>query len=122
MRRLAFRGDTGPSACYVVLIVAEAQLSGKPVHRRNDVESSAQDGAVPAYELIIVSYNSRSQIEGLLAGLPTDMPLAIVDNARGADGLREMIRHRPTPVIWRVRARVSPPRRTRGPAVARMNM
>ena len=59
------------------------------------MESSAQDGAVPAYELIIVSYNSRSQIEGLLAGLPTDIPLAIVDNARGADGLREMIRHRP---------------------------
>ncbi|MBT0767436.1 glycosyltransferase family 2 protein [Kineosporia sp. J2-2] len=59
------------------------------------MESSAQDGAVPAYELIIVSYNSRSQIEGLLAGLPGDIPLAIVDNARGADGLREMIQHRP---------------------------
>ncbi|GLY31155.1 glycosyltransferase [Kineosporia sp. NBRC 101731] len=59
------------------------------------MESSAQDGAVPAYELIIVSYNSRSQIEGLLAGLPNDIPLAVVDNARGADGLRDLIRDRP---------------------------
>ncbi|GAB3265723.1 glycosyltransferase family 2 protein [Kineosporia babensis] len=59
------------------------------------MESSAQDGAVPAYELIMVSYNSRSQIEGLLAGLPADIPLAIIDNARGADGLRELISGRP---------------------------
>nr|WP_269327125.1 glycosyltransferase family 2 protein [Kineosporia mesophila] len=45
--------------------------------------------------MIIVSYNSRSQIEGLLAGLPNDIPLAVVDNARGADGLRDLIRDRP---------------------------
>jgi len=58
------------------------------------VKSSAPDGAVPAYELIIVSYNSRAQIEGLLAGLPGDIPLAIIDNARGADGLRELVEGR----------------------------
>ncbi|GAB6900438.1 glycosyltransferase [Kineosporia succinea] len=59
------------------------------------MDSGAQDGAAPAYELIIVSYNSRSQVEGLLAGLPADLPFALVDNARGADNLRELIQDRP---------------------------
>jgi N-acetylglucosaminyl-diphospho-decaprenol L-rhamnosyltransferase len=59
------------------------------------VEVSAQDGAtVPGYELVIVSYHSRPQIEGLLAGLPDDLPLVIVDNAGGRDGLPELVQAR----------------------------
>lgn len=42
---------------------------------------------IPPFEIIIVSYHSRSQIEGLLAGLPEDLPIALVDNAKGADQL-----------------------------------
>jgi N-acetylglucosaminyl-diphospho-decaprenol L-rhamnosyltransferase len=59
------------------------------------VEASASNGAVPGYELVVVSYHSRSQIEGLLAGLPADIPLVIVDNASGRDGLHELIEGRP---------------------------
>ena len=60
------------------------------------MEEGAQDGAaVAGYELIVVSYNSRPQIEGLLAGLPADLPLAIIDNAKGRDGLRELAAGRP---------------------------
>lgn len=60
------------------------------------MEEGAQDGAtVPNYELVIVSYHSRPQIEGLLQGLPADLPLAIVDNAGGKDGLRELSSSRP---------------------------
>lgn len=47
------------------------------------------------YELVIVSYHSRPHIEGLLAGLPTDIPVAIVDNTHGADGLPEYAASRP---------------------------
>lgn len=43
------------------------------------------------FELVIVSYRSRRQIEGLLSGLPVDLPLAIVDNAGGTDGLDELV-------------------------------
>jgi N-acetylglucosaminyl-diphospho-decaprenol L-rhamnosyltransferase len=51
--------------------------------------------AVPGYELVIVSYRSRPQIEGLLAGLPADLPLVIVDNAGDQDGLTALISDRP---------------------------
>ena len=44
----------------------------------------------PPFELVVVSYHSRSQLEGMLAGLPADLPVALVDNARGADGLEEL--------------------------------
>ncbi|MDF2748049.1 MAG: glycosyltransferase-like [Propionibacteriaceae bacterium] len=45
---------------------------------------------VPVFEIIVVSYRSRDQIEGLLAGLPDDLPVALVDNARNVDGLAEL--------------------------------
>ena len=44
----------------------------------------------PVFEIIVVSYRSRDQIEGLLAGLPDDLPVALVDNARNIDGLAEL--------------------------------
>jgi N-acetylglucosaminyl-diphospho-decaprenol L-rhamnosyltransferase len=65
------------------------------------VESSArvdpapdQEQTIPGYELVIVSYHSRPQIEGLLAGLPADQPLVIVDNAGGKDGLADLVSRR----------------------------
>lgn len=60
------------------------------------MQGSAQDAAtVPGFELVVVSYRSRPQIEGLLAGLPVDLPLVIVDNAGGQDGLPELVAARP---------------------------
>lgn len=55
------------------------------------MERSSRDWSNESgYELVLVSYHSRPQIEGLLAGLPNDLPLVIVDNAHGADGLPEL--------------------------------
>lgn len=45
-------------------------------------------------ELILVSYHSADQIAGLLAGLPADLPVAVVDNARGADRVADSVRSR----------------------------
>lgn len=47
------------------------------------------------FEIIVVSYHSRSQILGLLRNLPPTLPVALVDNARGADGLAELAAGRP---------------------------
>lgn len=47
------------------------------------------------YELVVVSYRSRDQVEQMLAGLPGDVPLVIVDNAGNADRLREWVAGRP---------------------------
>jgi N-acetylglucosaminyl-diphospho-decaprenol L-rhamnosyltransferase len=60
-----------------------------------DASAPGDEMTVPGYELVIVSYHSRPQIEGLLAGLPADLPLVVVDNARSADGLAELIADRP---------------------------
>ena len=57
--------------------------------------SRTVDGArVPPFELVIVSYRSRPQVEGLLANLPGDLPICIVDNAGGVDGLVELVKSR----------------------------
>jgi GT2 family glycosyltransferase len=46
-------------------------------------------------ELVVVAYRSRAQVEELLAGLPVDLPLVVVDNSDGSDGLGDLIRARP---------------------------
>ena len=50
---------------------------------------------VPEYELVVVGYHSRPQIEGLLAGLPAGIPVVLVDNSGGQDGLPELAAGRP---------------------------
>lgn len=42
-------------------------------------------------ELILVSYHSVDQIAGLLAGLPADLGVAVVDNASNADGAEAVV-------------------------------
>ena len=54
----------------------------------------ARGDATPAFELVVVSYKSRHQIEGLLANLPADLPIAVVDNAADADGVSELVASR----------------------------
>lgn len=46
------------------------------------------------YELVFVSYRSRPEIEVTLAGLPGGIPVAVVDNAAGVDGLAELVETR----------------------------
>lgn len=48
-----------------------------------------------ACEVVIVSFHSRDQLEQMLAGLPVDMPVVIIDNARGADRVDELVADRP---------------------------
>jgi GT2 family glycosyltransferase len=43
------------------------------------------------FEVVVVSYRSAAQISGLLTGLPPDLPVAVVDNARGVDGLEALM-------------------------------
>src|SRR5882757_2513889 len=60
------------------------------------VRAHADDrGRTYDYEVLIVAYYSRQLIEKLLASMPTDLPIAIVDNSRGADGLGEAVAERP---------------------------
>lgn len=49
----------------------------------------------PAYEIVVVCYRSRGALEQLLSGLPDDLPVAVVDNLDGADGLAELVQRRP---------------------------
>jgi GT2 family glycosyltransferase len=44
---------------------------------------------------MIVSFHSRGQLEQMLAGLPWDMPVVVVDNASGADRVAELVADRP---------------------------
>lgn len=57
-------------------------------------------GAVPNpltrdVELVLVSYRSAHQISALLAGLPAELPVVIVDNALDVDGLSRLAAQRP---------------------------
>lgn len=47
------------------------------------------------YELIVVSYRSRIQLEQMLATIPEDQPVAVIDNARGVDHVEELLADRP---------------------------
>ncbi len=54
---------------------------------------AAGTGAVEVrdVELVVVAYRSRAQVEELLAGLPEDLPLTVVDNSDGSDGLADVV-------------------------------
>lgn len=42
-----------------------------------------------AFEVVLVTYKSRAHVEELVDGWPESLPVAIVDNGRGVDGLDE---------------------------------
>ncbi len=56
--------------------------------------AASQRGALHDLELVVVTYHSRRLVEALLADLPPTLPVVLVDNARGADGLAELARAR----------------------------
>lgn len=45
----------------------------------------------PDLEVITVAYRSRHEVEQMLAGLPPDLPVAVVDNFDDGDGLRAVV-------------------------------
>lgn len=47
--------------------------------------------ALSDVEIVIVTYHSRALVERLLANLPRDLPVAVVDNACGADAVHEVL-------------------------------
>jgi N-acetylglucosaminyl-diphospho-decaprenol L-rhamnosyltransferase len=51
-------------------------------------------GEVDGVELVLVSYHSADQVAGLLAGLPAQLAVAVVDNASGADGADAIVEAR----------------------------
>jgi N-acetylglucosaminyl-diphospho-decaprenol L-rhamnosyltransferase len=50
------------------------------------------------FELVLVSYYSRQHLEQLFARLPADLPVVVVDNARGGDRVNELVTGHP---CWR---------------------
>lgn len=44
-----------------------------------------------SYEVVLVTYHSRQQLEGLLAGVENDQRMVVVDNASGADGVPDLM-------------------------------
>lgn len=46
--------------------------------------------AVPQFEIVLVSYNSRPHVEKLLGSWPATMAVAVIDNSGGSDGLVEL--------------------------------
>lgn len=47
--------------------------------------------AVPSYEVVLVTYHSHAQVAGLLDALGPTVPVAVVDNASGADRIPELV-------------------------------
>jgi len=45
-----------------------------------------------SYEVVLVTYHSRQQLEGLLDNVRDDQRMVVVDNASGADGVRDLLR------------------------------
>lgn len=48
-----------------------------------------------SYEIVVVTYRSRAQVEQLLAGLAPDQPVAVVDNSGDIDGIASVVAARP---------------------------
>ncbi len=47
------------------------------------------------FEVVLVTYRSRSLAEALLERLPTETPVVLVDNAQGVDGVQDLVAGRP---------------------------
>lgn len=52
--------------------------------------ASTGDARAGGYEVVLVAYRSRDLVESLLARLPSDVPVVVVDNARGLDGVQQV--------------------------------
>lgn len=57
-------------------------------------DSGGEAATTSPFELVVVTYRSRRQVEELLAGLPADLPVAVVDNSHDEDGIRQVVESR----------------------------
>jgi N-acetylglucosaminyl-diphospho-decaprenol L-rhamnosyltransferase len=59
--------------------------------------ATARSESVPLsdLEVVLVTFHSRALVEQLLADLPDELPVVVVDNASGADGMPEVVAARP---------------------------
>lgn len=59
------------------------------------VAGAAPADGVPAYEIVLVTYRSGPLVRALLDELPSSLPIVIVDNGHGIDGLGAIPAGRP---------------------------
>lgn len=59
-----------------------------------DLASDATDRRTFDYEVIMVTYHSRRLLENLLPTFPAELPIAVVDNGQGIDGIDQVLRNR----------------------------
>jgi N-acetylglucosaminyl-diphospho-decaprenol L-rhamnosyltransferase len=57
--------------------------------------SAVHGTAAVSYEVVLVTYRSAPLVKELFATLPPDLPVVVVDNAHGVDGLAEIAAARP---------------------------
>jgi GT2 family glycosyltransferase len=62
---------------------------------RAQVREDTRSGRPWIYELVLVTYHSRALVESMFERLPADLPVVIVDNAQGADGMADLAAMRP---------------------------
>lgn len=62
-------------------------ISAVGVPGTDAASGSSHQPATPAFEVVLVTYHSRGQVDGLLETLGRDQRMVVVDNASGADGL-----------------------------------
>lgn len=63
--------------------------------RTSDIDTADQSRTSATrntFEVVLVTYKSRRHVEELVASWPQTLPVVVVDNARGADGLDEWSR------------------------------
>ena len=58
-------------------------------------DEQPSQGSTWSFELVLVSYYSHDQLEQLFATLPADLPVVVVDNAKGADHVDKLVTSRP---------------------------
>lgn len=62
-----------------------------------DADSATGPGSQDPYdfEVVLVTYYSKDLVEAFLERMPPDLPIVIIDNAQGADGIAELVSDRP---------------------------
>lgn len=79
--------------------INEHTNTGTSTGRTGQIDTASEAGRVTAgqntFEVVLVTYKSRPHVEALVASWPETLPIVVVDNARGADGLAEWSKDHP---------------------------
>jgi N-acetylglucosaminyl-diphospho-decaprenol L-rhamnosyltransferase len=66
-------------------------LTQHPTPATRSDEPTADLPPLRDVEAVVVAYRSRAHVEQMLTGLPADLPLVVVDNSDGSDGLEGVV-------------------------------